>query len=176
MRVLRLDLGVDIVVVPDRNLILLHPDLSFPQAVGAIRGALPDLHPDVVVNLVSQVTQRPQPRRAAKTLLGLTLLTAVFVGAHVMTDLSGPFGGRWRNAVAALELTCDEVDDTRVCTAPDGLSYEVTAWTRSDGALYVLRSDGRRRYVRSFVGDVPATWLRNNPTAEVLSSSTVHWE
>ena len=176
MRVQRLDLGVDIVVVPDRNLILLHPELSFPQAVGAIRAALPDLHPDVVVNLVSQVTQRPHPRRTSKALLALPLLAALTIGAFVITNTSDPYDDRWRNAVSALELNCDQADDQRVCFAPDGARYEVTAWTRSDGTLFVLRSNGQRSYIRSFGGDIPSDWLGSNPTAVVLSSSTVHWE
>jgi hypothetical protein len=176
VRVQRLDLGVDIVVVPEQSLIILHPDLSFGQAVGAIRAALPDLHTDVVVNLVSQVTQRPQRRRTSRSLLALPVLAALALAALLVTDGPEPYDHRWRNATAALGLECAEVTDEHVCVASDGARYEVTAWTRTDGALYVLRSEGRRRYVRSFVGQIPTEWLESNPSAVVLSGSTVHWE
>jgi hypothetical protein len=177
VRVQRLDLGVDIVVVPEQDLIILHPDLSFGQAVGAIGAALPELHTDVVVNLVSQATQRPRSRRRpSTTLLAVPLLAVLLLGALVLTGGPEPYDHRWHNAVAALDLECDEGSDERVCVAPDGSRYEVTEWTRGDGALYVLRSEGRRRYVRSFLGEIPPDWLRSNPTAVVLSSSTVHWE
>jgi hypothetical protein len=176
VRVQRLDLGVDIVVVPEQNTIILHPDLSFGRAVGAISAALPDMHPDVVVNLVSQVTQRPRPRRVWRPLLAASVLGVLALGTLLVTDGPEPYDDRWRNAAAVLGLECAEVSAERVCVAPDGARYEVTAWTRSDGALYVLRSEGRRRYVRSFEGDVPQAWLESNPAAVVLSSSTVHWE
>jgi hypothetical protein len=178
VRVQRLDLGVDVVVVPEQDLVILHPDLSFGQAVGAIGAALPELHTDVVVNLVSQVTQRPRSRRRPSALLAVPLLAlaALLLGALVLSGGPEPYDQRWHNAVAALDLECDQGSDERMCVAPDGSRYEVTAWTRGDGALYVLRSEDRRRYVRSFLGEVPPEWLRSNPAAVVLSGSTVHWE
>jgi hypothetical protein len=183
MRIQRLDLGVDVVVVADADLVIIHPDLSFGEAVGAVMSVLPGLHPDAVVNLVSQVTQRPRAgrsarRRTAPLLAGAAAaVSASLVLAGVL--LTGPdlYDQRWRSAVAALELDCRPGEDPGwTCVGADGAEYEVTAFSRSDGALYVMRSQQNTRYLRSFHGDIPAAWLDRNPNAVVVDSAAVVWE
>ncbi len=63
-----------------------------------------------------------------------------------------------------------------MCVDRQGARYEVTAYTRSDSALYVMRSDGQRRYVRSFEHDIPRAFLEKNPSAVVLGRTIVEWE
>jgi hypothetical protein len=84
VRVQRLDVGVDVVVAPEQDLVILHPDLSFGQAVGALQATLPDMHPDAVLRLVAQVTQRPSSRRLRRSLsaMGVLALVLVSVGAY----------------------------------------------------------------------------------------------
>lgn len=177
MRIQRLDLGVDIVVVPAQNLVILHPDLSFGQAVGAVMAALPHMHPDAVVNLVSQVTQRP-PRvsRAGSLLAAVPLVVLLLVGAAAATSAAPqPYDHRWKDAVAALEMECQEAGRDRTCLGPTGRRYQVTAYTRTDGALYVLRSTSERRYLRAFTDAIPQDWLKQNPNAVVLANSAATW-
>jgi hypothetical protein len=176
VRAQRLDLGVDVVVVPDKDLLFVHPDLSFGQAVGSVMAALPDMHPDVAVNLVAQVSQRPQPRRFGWRLSATTVAAlAAVAGVLVLGQGSDPYGERWKNAVTELGLTCQHAPDQHTCTGEAGTRYQVTAYTRDDGALYVLRSDGNLRYVRAFTEPISAAWREANPAAVPLSSQTATW-
>ena len=178
MRVQRLDVGVDVVVVPEQDLVILHPDLSFGQAVGAIQATLPDMHPDAVLSLVAQVTQRPRRRRLRRSLsaVGVLALVLVSVGAFALLVRPDPYDHRWDSVVAEMQMDCADAGEGPVCVDRQGARYEVTAYTRSDSALYVMRSDGRRRYVRSFEHDVPRAFLENNPSAVVLGRTIVKWE
>lgn len=73
-------------------------------------------------------------------------------------------------------MDCADAGDGPVCVDRQGARYEVTAYTRSDSALYVMRSDRRRRYVRSFEHDIPRALLEMNPSAVVLGRTIVEWE
>jgi hypothetical protein len=178
MRIQRLDLGIDIVVVPEEDLVILHPDLSFGQAVGAVMAVLPHMHPDAVVNLVSQVTQRP-PRasRPVSLLAAVPVLALLLVAVATSASASPqPYDHRWKDATAAMQMRCDRADRGRTCLSRDGTRYQVTAYTRDDGALYILRSTGERRYLRAFTGAIPRDWLDQNPNAAVVDTSAAIWE
>jgi hypothetical protein len=178
VRVQRLDVGVDVVVVPEQDLVILHPDLSFGQAVGALQATLPDMHPDAVLSLVAQVTQRPRSRRLRRSLVAVGVLALVLasVGAYGLLQRSDPYDHRWDNVVAEMQMDCADAGRGPVCVDRQGARYEVTAYTRSDSALYVMRSDRKRRYVRSFENDIPRDWLEKNPAAVVLGETIVEWE
>lgn len=51
----------------------------------------------------------------------------------------------------------------------------MTAYTRSDVALYILRSGSERRYLRAFTDAIPQDWLEQNPNAVVLDDSAAAW-
>lgn len=178
MRVQRLDVGVDVVVVPEQDLVILHPDLSFGQAVGALQATLPDMHPDAVLSLVAQVTQRPRSHRLRRSLaaVGVLALVLVSVGAYALLQPADPYDHRWDNVVAEMQMDCADAGEGPVCVDRRGARYEVTAYTRNDSALYVMRSDGERRYVRSFEHDVPPAFLERNPSADVRGDTIVEWE
>jgi len=178
VRVQRLDVGVDVVVVPEQDLVILHPDLSFGQAVGALQATLPDMHPDAVLSLVAQVTQRPRRRRLRRSLsaAGAVAFVLASVVAYGLLERSDPYDHRWDTVVAEMQMDCAEAGEGPVCVDRHGARYEVTAYTRSDSALYVMRSEGQRRYVRSFEHDVPQAFLEQNPSAVVLGETIVEWE
>jgi hypothetical protein len=177
VRVQRLDVGVDVVVVPEQDLVILHPDLSFGQAVGALQATLPDMHPDAVLNLVAQVTQRPRRRPLRRSLApaGVLALVLVSVAAYGLFHRTDPYDHRWDTVVAEMQMNCAEAGEGRVCVDRQGARYEVTAYTRRDSALYVMRSDSKRRYVSSFEQEIPQTWLAKNPSAVVLGETLVEW-
>jgi hypothetical protein len=75
-----------------------------------------------------------------------------------------------------MQMDCADAGRGPVCVDRQGARYEVTAYTRSDSALYVMRSDRKRRYVRSFENDIPRDWLEKNPAAVVLGETIVEWE
>lgn len=176
MRIQRLDLGVDVVVVPQEDVVLLHPDLSFGEAVGVVMAVLPQMHPDAVVSLVSQVTQRPHDRsRSLPRAVVAALVLLVVLGAAAATAAPEPYDRRWREAIAQLGLQCQHAEVGRECRDRDGTRYRVLAYTRDDGALYVLRSGGDRTYLRVFEEGIPQEWLEQNPDAVVLEGSVTLW-
>lgn len=179
MRAQRLDLGVDIVVVPDQDVVFIHPDLSFGQAVGAVSAALPSMHPDAVVALVAQVSQRPQPKpRRAAWRLSAAAGTAVAAVAGLLALGMGsePYGERWESATREMGLTCRQSAHDHTCRDPHGNSYRVSAFTSDDGALYVLRSEGAIKYVRAFDGGIPTSWMRENPAAVAVGATAATWQ
>lgn len=146
MQVKRLDLGVDIVVLPQRRLVVLHPDLDYAESLGAILGTMPDIHIDAAVAMVDQVTPRPReeppPRRSnfRASMVGLiAALMVVLSGGFVPSSAEADFGPQWRDAADALGLHhCHPSGDHRVCESPKG-RVRVRGYEHAFGDLYVAR-------------------------------------
>ncbi len=147
VNVKRIDLGVDIVALPERNLIVLHPDLTYAEALGAILGVLPDIHPDVARRLVEKVT--PRPGRVPVRVVG-SLRAAVIVLVAVLAytlyspgspaSASARFGPDWSAATAALGLRCQGDSHTmRTCLASDGDVVTMHGYAHQTGTLYVAQ-------------------------------------
>lgn len=98
MKICRRDLGVDIVVLPSRGLVVIHPDLTYGQAMGAVRKALPDMAASAVAELVSRVSRPPQSidrelhRRTAAG-VGAAVAAMILVGAPTTAHAGNDAGG-----------------------------------------------------------------------------------
>lgn len=186
MQVRRLDLGADVVAIPSRDLLIIHPDLNYAEALGAVSGSLPDLHPDAVVQLVEQVTPRPaQPQRppllALATRAGSVAVMILFVigfGVTLIQPVSADmrFGPLWQRQMERLGLRCHTSEaGTRVCTSKDRPVVQVEGFSRNHSALYVMRSDGETSYMRIFDSDRAARrWQRHHPNLE-MAGRVVVW-
>lgn len=153
MRVQRLDVGADVVHIPTRDLLVIHPDLEYGEALGAVRATCPDMHMDAVVAAVEQVTPRPKPDpkpdrpaygvRLVSTLVALLL--SVAIGATSLTPASATmFGDTWASQMQRLGLACEHSGEAKVvtCTEKDGDLTRVAAYRREDATLYVIRRRG----------------------------------
>lgn len=187
MNVKRLDLGADIVVLPERDLIVLHPDLDYGQSLGAVMGTLPDLHADAAVGLVEQVTPRPRPESEPEPrrrvgwhrALVVVVLAVVMLWAPVTVQpaAAGPeFGPDWQAAVRSLGMTCfGEGAQHRMCRTRSGERISMRGYRHEDGSLYVSLGADQTKII--FVFDTASAarrYVAEHPAA-ILQGRAVVW-
>lgn len=145
----RQDVGTDVVYLPKRNLLVLHPDLNYGESLAAILTVIPDLHLDVAKRLVEKVNPRlkPEPRRWPMIALrmGLAALASaaavLFIGP-TMASAEPEFGPDWQAAVGALGMECHgDREERRLCRYSEGEPwFSMRGFRHESGSLYV--SDG----------------------------------
>lgn len=176
----RLDLGADIVAIPSRELVAIHPDLSYAEALGALMGTLPDLHPDVARTLVEQVTPRPRPlparRLAASVAVAVTAVLVAVLSPQSATAVAD-FGPAWRAQMAAWGLSCEEGqpgDGAWTCT--DGETVcQVEGFARRGADLYLLDHGSRETRVMIFETERQARrYAERNPEV-TLTGRVATW-
>lgn len=176
MRVQRLDVGADVVHIPTRDLLVIHPDLEFGEAVGAVKATCPTMHMDAVIAAVEQVTPRPKPKpRTAIRLRLSSLLVAAILSLGIGVATLNPaaatmFGDQWASQMARLGLVCEPVDGSTsvACTEQDGSVTMVAAYRREDRTLYVIRRKGPDHFLLIFDTTNDARrWERNRIDATV---------
>jgi hypothetical protein len=182
----RLDLGADIVLLPERNLIVLHPDLDYAQSLGAIMGTLPGIHPDAARCLVEKVTSRtwvaPRGRlgrtwdRVRIVVVAAVLAVAIAVWSTPQTaSAHARFGQSWSDAVHRLGLTCQGSSSTeRSCVTPAGKPVRIHGYRHEFGSVYVVT--GATTAI-IFVFDDPSNaddYARLHPGAKLIGN-TVIW-
>lgn len=140
----RQDLGADVVYLPMRNLLVLHPDLDYGDALAAVFSVLPDLHIDVAQRLVEQVTPRPHPEPRRWPLVGLRMALAAMAASLLVTfahpaSAGVEFGPDWRAAISELGLSCSgDRDAVRWCRYGKGEPiFKVRGFRHDNGTLYV---------------------------------------
>lgn len=145
------------VVIPSRELVVIHPDLDYAEALGAVMGTLPDLHPDAAKALVDQVT--PAPRRAPHPLNRISIVVCALAlalplaGAVMPAEATATFGPTWKQQMAMLGLECtNEVHDRqiRACLDADRDVHHVRGIPRPDGDLYLVSTDSGCHSVKVF--------------------------
>lgn len=146
MRVSRLDLGADVVHLPSRDLLVIHPDLDYAESLGAVMGTLPGLHPDVAVSLVEQVTPRPhRPSRMEKVgqmagRAAVSILLAVFTAFTWGSDpAAAAFGPTWAQEMESMGMVCQPPrDGSTTCTSADRRVVLVEGYRRRHATLYLI--------------------------------------
>lgn len=174
IQVRRQDVGVDVVYLPSKELVVLHPDLDYAESLGAVRAVLPDLHIDVAVGLVQSVTPRPRPQAALRTRLAMAVvgLAASLVGILGLesTPASAMFGPTFSQTMSRMGLTCASGEgQTRVCTSKDGSPVEVVCYRRHGAALYIVRRPGHdAQYLLIFdTREHAQAWAEKHPDTPV---------
>lgn len=182
MNVKRLDLGAEVVHIPSRDLLVIHPDLDYAEAVGAVHGTIPGLHLDTVMQLVEQVTPRPKkpPRRwpaigVRMALASLATLLLVFhFGTNEPAVAGAKFGDVWAGQMNQMGLDCYGTGDTRTCTSKDGGVTEISGYDRKDASLYILRSSAGRSYLLVFdFREAARKWHRKHPEVAMTGRAAV---
>ena len=145
----RQDLGTDIVVLPQRSMVVFHPGLDYAEALGALLAAMPDMHIDVAKAVVEKVTPTPRPekRRWPGIFARMSIsaaIAAVATAVFAMFAVPAPanampeFGPIWSNEIARLGISCEPTDqpDVRDCTNEDGATFEIGGARHETGTLY----------------------------------------
>lgn len=183
MQVRRLDLGAEVVAIPSRDLLVIHPDLEYADALGAVMGTLPDLHPDAAVALVEQVTPRPEakPRPVGRILLAacaiLIGLATLTVG-HTPPAAASLYGDLWDRQMAEMGMTCQEArEGVTVCVDGDRDLVRVEGFHRPHSALYVMsgHEDHGCRYMRVFDEEWRAEEFADEHSFATRSGRVVVW-
>lgn len=159
VHVKRLDLGADVVYVPTRDVLVIHPDLDYAQALGAVMGTLPDLHPDVAVELVEQVTPRPHPEPVRAKVARGVFATAVAALIVLVVGLqpaaaTARFGEVWQQQASAMGLECQEPDDDGVTVClDDSRTVRVLGMRYKHADCYLIDRPGRTEDAEVLVFD-----------------------
>ena len=179
MQVKRLDLGADVVYVPTRDILVIHPDLDYAEALGAVAGTLPHLHPDAVKSLVDQVTATPRPEPAepsvwprvlAQAVVALVTSLLVLLGWGTSTATAdGPrWGEIWRAQVKAMGMDCDPVRDSVTTCVAGKHVIRVEGFRHRHADLYLIDRPGPADNEVLVFDDVDRAerWAKRHPEAE----------
>lgn len=166
------------IVLPQRQLVVLHPDLDYAEALGALLGTVPDMHPDVARRLVEKVTPRPKPPRTPLRVAVVAALMVALGWAAVPSPATAEpdFGPDWHRTTRALGLDCwGGAENVRVCRYQPGNSFVIRGYRHDTGSLYV--SSGPRGTVIFDFDTVEQArhYAELHPEAELVEPSVVVW-